>query len=84
MPVPLSRVSIERAKGAQSSAKDSQSSGTFSDCLGKIRDLSFVSSGDAEPFDDDVAEDTALKNALASDPVKMPLGTVNEMSLRLG
>ena len=43
---------------------------------GKIRELSFVRPSDSEPFDKDVAEDNALKNAMASDPIKMPLGTV--------
>jgi len=42
---------------------------------GKIRELSYVRSSDTEPFDDDVAEDAALTNALVSDPIKQTLTT---------
>ena len=43
---------------------------------GKIRELSYVRSSDTEPFDNDVAEDAALTNALVSDPIKQTLTTV--------
>ena len=44
---------------------------------GKIRDLSYMRSSDVEPFDDEVAEDAALTNALALDPMKQTLASVN-------
>ena len=43
---------------------------------GKIRDLSYMYSSDAAPFDAEVTEDKALSNALASDPMKLALATV--------
>jgi len=42
---------------------------------GKIRDLSYMYSSDAAPFDAEVTEDKALSNALASDPMKLTLAT---------
>ena len=38
--------------------------------------MSYVRLSDTEPFDDDVAEDAALTNALVSDPIKQTLTTV--------
>jgi len=42
---------------------------------GKIRDLSYMHSSDDQPFNDEVAEDKALSNALASDPMRQTLAS---------
>ena len=38
--------------------------------------MSFVRATETEPFENEVAEDVALNNALASDPMQQPLATV--------